>query len=419
MADKTTEIADAVKTEEQKVESSKQGTDVKATSEDKSVAENKVTDKKEESFDDFITRVLASEKELSDEDEDKLYNLLIDEVKIADAKLSTKQRKSLSKSTFCGPNRSFPVPDCAHVTAARRLIGRYKGPGDKTKILACVSRKAKAMGCDSKGSKDSLDHARVLHMLTAALEEHLYSKGRISSDGELKDPTLSEEDVSAVTGVLKRLAVMVGKDNFITALNGSDKELKDIIKHFQDVDLLGEIVSLEEKLGILRDELAETVNSRDALREEYALLQEDVNSVRDEFVKEKVKFKNMKVQYLDLMTSLKDAKVDAERSKLLENLTDDILEVEVLKLAKEVDIKKITDKLGDGTTRIPVGNVEDPTLKLEDKKEKVDTEKVKQELKMVEDRYMELLLKSPAEAERWRQYWVEKMKREGKLPIKE
>jgi len=55
-----------------------------------------------------------------------------------------------------GPNKSFPVPDCAHVTAARRLIGRAKVSEDtKAKILGCVSRKAKAMGCE--GGKDTAD----------------------------------------------------------------------------------------------------------------------------------------------------------------------------------------------------------------------------------------------------------------------
>ena len=66
------------------------------------------------------------------------------------SKLSSKQRKALSASKFCGPKRSFPVPDCSHVTAARRLIGRYKGPGSKDAILACVSKKANSLGCDNK-----------------------------------------------------------------------------------------------------------------------------------------------------------------------------------------------------------------------------------------------------------------------------
>jgi len=66
---------------------------------------------------------------------------------VKDAKLSTEKRNKLASGTFCGPGRSFPVPDCAHVTAARRLIGRYKGEGKRSAILSCVARKAKAMGC--------------------------------------------------------------------------------------------------------------------------------------------------------------------------------------------------------------------------------------------------------------------------------
>ena len=66
------------------------------------------------------------------------------------SRLSTAQRKKLKASTFCGPERSFPVPDCAHVTAAKRLIGRYKGSGDKGKIMACVNRKEKSLNCKTK-----------------------------------------------------------------------------------------------------------------------------------------------------------------------------------------------------------------------------------------------------------------------------
>lgn len=79
-----------------------------------------------------------------------------DDESFKDAKLSTKKRKKLKGSTFCGPDRSFPVPDCAHVTAARRLIGRAKGlsASQKARILACVSRKAKSLGCKSAKKKE-------------------------------------------------------------------------------------------------------------------------------------------------------------------------------------------------------------------------------------------------------------------------
>ena len=41
-----------------------------------------------------------------------------------------------------------------HVTAARRLLNRYKGPGSKSAILACVNRKAKSLGCDKGKDKE-------------------------------------------------------------------------------------------------------------------------------------------------------------------------------------------------------------------------------------------------------------------------
>lgn len=86
----------------------------------------------------------------------EIFDLAL-ETEVGDAKLSSEKRKSLPGKSFCGPGRSFPVPDCAHVTAARRLIGRAKLSADqKSKVLACVNRKAKNMGCDS--GTDSTDH---------------------------------------------------------------------------------------------------------------------------------------------------------------------------------------------------------------------------------------------------------------------
>lgn len=71
------------------------------------------------------------------------------------AKLTTKERKKLKKSTFCGPGRSFPVNDCAHYTAALRLLNRSKF-SDSTKkgIHSCITRRGKALGCVKKEKSD-------------------------------------------------------------------------------------------------------------------------------------------------------------------------------------------------------------------------------------------------------------------------
>jgi len=127
------------------------------------VTEVVTEDKKEESV--VADEVTESTDEVVDEDDfcdDKdvdwfmldlaLQGLIAEE--FSDAKLSAESRKKLASSAFCGPERSFPVNDCKHYTAAKRLIGRYKGPGDKSKILACIERKGKKLGCSTEDNVD-------------------------------------------------------------------------------------------------------------------------------------------------------------------------------------------------------------------------------------------------------------------------
>ena len=66
---------------------------------------------------------------------------------IKDSKLTTKKRKALPASVFCGPSRSFPCHDCSHIKAALSLLGRYKGKGSKEAIRKCIYAKAKKLKC--------------------------------------------------------------------------------------------------------------------------------------------------------------------------------------------------------------------------------------------------------------------------------
>ena len=82
-------------------------------------------------------------------------------VKYADElakKLTTKDRKKLKSTTFCGPNRSFPVPDCQHVATAKAYLKRSKfSQATKKRIAACINRKSKALGCKpGKSAKASV-----------------------------------------------------------------------------------------------------------------------------------------------------------------------------------------------------------------------------------------------------------------------
>jgi len=79
-------------------------------------------------------------------------------------KLTTKTRKALPNSVFCGPGRSFPVQDCAHARAAKVYLKRsHFSASTQAKIAACINRKAKALGCPgtkpakAKGAEENID----------------------------------------------------------------------------------------------------------------------------------------------------------------------------------------------------------------------------------------------------------------------
>ena len=68
-----------------------------------------------------------------------------------EAKLTYKRREKLPSSAFCGPNRTYPVPDAAHVrNALARLsqFGRRLKPAVRATILACIKRRAKRWGVE-------------------------------------------------------------------------------------------------------------------------------------------------------------------------------------------------------------------------------------------------------------------------------
>lgn len=371
----------------------------------------------EETLEDFLVRVLDAE-ELTDEDEEKLYDAMWAELKDAvekgecdcdcpdleDAKLSTEKRKKLASSTFCGPGRSFPVPDCAHVTAARRLIGRYKGEGDKSKILSCVSRKAKALGCSGSSSKkkdavqdnvkpeenqDAMHHARLMHVILAAIEENHYTPA--------DDPALTDEEKGMLSQILKRLAGMVGKDSVTEALVAEGFALAPDAEQA----LCDEVAKYEDTVGELRDELS-------ALRKEYSALYKDLEIVQDKLVDEKTNLRKSKEDHLSTLVNLRDAKVEERDWSELE---DTAIDSEIERTLKDVDMSKITDKLGDGMSNNPTEEVESPVDIQDDNtnQKRLSVE----DLTQIEQQYHTLLLRDGQVAA---EAFIRRLQMEGKLP---
>lgn len=107
-------------------------------------------------------------------------------------KLTTKDRKKLKSSTFCGPGRSFPVPDCKHVATAKAYLGRSKfSSSTKKKIAACINRKAKQLGCDvSKKAKAGEEELFPKYQELSTEEKKLYSSDVFAETKQLVEESI-------------------------------------------------------------------------------------------------------------------------------------------------------------------------------------------------------------------------------------
>ncbi len=275
---------------------------------------------------------------------------------LRDAKLSSAQRKNLSASTFCGPDRSFPVPDCAHVTAARRLVGRYKGPGDKNKIMACVDRKATRLGCDK--SKDEVGSGQFDIAYFDSYEDvdlvQLFNGVRAA----LVERKLDHVECQALMDELNTLRSQVGQSAENTKLTATQDELKNTL----------------EELHQLQDQYANLLlQVRDAAVEKICLLK---SLVEKDFSRESV------------VLSLTD--------KSLEDVTN-MLEP----LEKTFDVETLRDKITKDTREKPqVVVVDDPTLRTDNSQtDPVQVEEMNR--KAIMQKYLGLKRINPKAAEQY------------------
>lgn len=259
-----------------------------------------------------------------------------DELKEIDAKLSTEGRKKLAASTFCGPNRSFPVPDCAHVTAARRLIGRYKGPGNKSSILACVSRKAKALGCG--GASDTVVPPQTDTTSTVSFV--------LPTCNIMKE--LKSEDVQAMFALAE--AELISRNMKVS------RECSSCASFAKEIeDLKGTNKSLVDKEAELNGTLK-------VLREEVQRVYADYSAQVDKSVSLGVELHNAKLEKVVLMSVL------SGKDESLESATNKFKDMDISSFEKETviindtfDIEAVMKKTrNDGMAKEPEGKVETP-----------------------------------------------------------
>lgn len=335
-----------------------------------------------ETLEAFLARVLDA-KELSDADEEKAYQLVVDEIKAigtsnADIIMDQAKRKALPITAFGVANRAFPLVDTTHILATKKLLDKYAGKKDD--VLVVLDRKAKALGVSFEAAP-----APVTDMVV----QPDFTK-------------LSEAQVKLFVDY----ALQYTKEKH-TVLYAQ------IAKSVGEKALVDEVVALETAIGDLRGELKTLTDAQAALKEEYALSTKESEVLQDEVVKTKAKLNDMKRASVALYKSLKTGTI-VDVATLDVNLADATLDSELENLAKEVDIKKITDKLSDGTSRKATGTVEDPTSG--QGRDTLDPAQVKDRLRKINDRYMKMKFTNSIEADRYLAHEMAVLRAEGILP---
>jgi len=212
----------------------------KESDEDQNKIEEEVKDSDEEESEDGEDTKTTIEEALKIlfEDRDNLTGFMCDilfdaleELIEGDAKLSTQKRKSLPSSAFCGPERSFPVNDAEHYTAAKKLLGTYDGGGDKSEILSCVEKKGKALGCSCEEKKDEqteetiTDETNSNEFVLTDLDDSTLGTHFLDVSKEMAGRGLSvSSECKECKGQLAQIDQMTGE---ISDLQGTSKVLRE------------------------------------------------------------------------------------------------------------------------------------------------------------------------------------------------
>ncbi|MCK9429427.1 MAG: hypothetical protein M0R17_05445 [Candidatus Omnitrophica bacterium] len=173
-----------------------------------------------------------------------------------DAKLSTEARNKLSESVFCGPGRSFPAHDKAHVLAGLKLIGKSKfSDSTKSKIKACLYRKGKRYGVVP--SEDELKIDTIENLLTFGVDDEWTTEQRTeletffkdNPDADLPDANDTQTDSNTVTSDVK--IEDMKKPELVILANKLQKEFEDLKKSNLDALTLrdNKITDLTKKLS--------------------------------------------------------------------------------------------------------------------------------------------------------------------------
>jgi hypothetical protein len=278
-----------------------------------------------------------------------------------DAKLSTEQRKKLPDSAFCGPNRSFPAHDKAHVTAGLRLLGRAKASDDtKAKIRACLYRKGKKYGITPQKDEVGEDFDILFRMEDDFTPEEVAELDTWFQDNpdsdlpEVENTDSAEEAEKQEDSAEEKDVTKMKKDELVEEVKRLQKELEDSkAESTKAIDVRdAKITELEDKVRN-----AETI----AYEKEDAL-----NKYVDKTCVLEKKYRDSIISnIIDLKTADNNSEERSEVESKFEARSLDSLEDSLKDLRNEKFETPINAE----------GRVEDPTKDLNNKDQSSDSQK--------------------------------------------
>ena len=306
---------------------------------DESIDYNKFLEDKEE----LLTKFL-----LSDEEQNTSTISMEDSMKHNDAKLSTEKRNKLPDSAFCGPGRSFPAHDKAHVTAGLRLLNKSDfSQSTKDKIKACLYRKGKRYGVQPQ--KDELEQNSeilIYRMNDDFTEEEIDSVKKFIDEFGDADQNLSDEDFDQTDSEKTDSEETDSEENTYTIDDAEQikKGKKEDLINFIDF-VLKEYNELNDKIDNLNTEI-ETLN--DSISKKDTILnskESEIHNLLDENAKLTVEYKRSVVSNILDLKQIDSEFYDEEFKKYESRQIDSLLDtISDLKAESINDIPKIDDE---------------------------------------------------------------------------
>lgn len=201
----------------------------------------------------------------------------------------------------------------SHYTAALRLIGRYKGSGDKSRIRACIMRKGKQLGCPGAGKKDNSFDSLLENLVDAEvyfneetgeiiIKKNTPVVAQEKSERPVSDKTDSDKQINSVSEPragapeIKAASDKSGQSNANSKDRGSAK-MEDKVKvdttELSAADLKSLIQSLTEHRDMLIKQVKELETKVSKLETDTKDRETQISKLNDELEKQDADSKKM------------------------------------------------------------------------------------------------------------------------------